>query len=513
VIFELGFVIFGMNLVATQSGKGNSVVTRKKADWEGFLNSARRKSVEKSKRQAKAKPDMQIAKEFRTELERDYDRILFSTPVRRMADKTQVFPLDRNDSVRTRLTHSHEVSNLCRSIGTHLAYSFDDFNESATRRRGIPALLAAIGLAHDLGNPPFGHQGEQAIQDWFRKSRALNGGGLNRVQKLDFLRFEGNAQTFRILTRLQLRNDNFGLDLTYATLAAVLKYPVPANAISDKDDATKKHGFFQSEAQIVREVWQHTGLRKGLRHPLTYLMEACDDIAYAVLDAEDAVKKGLVSFSDLVAYLKHNGGNDKVISQIVKQINEDHENHQTLKLSPSELNDLSMQKFRVHTIAVMVQCAYEAFRSSLIEILKGRFRENLLSKSEASKLTKCLKSFDKAHAYRHKTVLAVEALGYKTIFGLMDLLWRAITERGNPKDPGSSRDTPFLRFAYQRISENYRRIFEDPSNRMPMRYKEAQLLTDMVSGMTDSFAIDLLNDLKRYDNDNCKERDHTEKAR
>jgi dGTPase len=119
--------------------------------------------------------------EFRTELERDYDRILFSTPVRRMADKTQVFPLDRNDSVRTRLTHSHEVSNLCRGLGTHLAYSFDDFNEGATRRRGIPALLAAIGLAHDLGNPPFGHQGEQAIQDWFRKSGALSEGGLNRV--------------------------------------------------------------------------------------------------------------------------------------------------------------------------------------------------------------------------------------------------------------------------------------------------------------------------------------------
>lgn len=458
-------------------------------DWDKLLSTERRK------------PKNVSSAEFRTEHERDHDRVLFCTPVRRLADKTQVFPLERNDSVRNRLTHSHEVSNLCRSMGTWLACTDGEFSTKSDFTRSIPSILSAAGLAHDLGNPPFGHRGETAIQDWFKRRPDLlpekGDEALSEAQRQDFLKFEGNAQTFRILTRLQLLNDDYGLDLTYATLAAAMKYPVGSDSIDDSRVSSKKHGFFQSEAQIARDVWKATGLRQGLRHPLTYLMEACDDIAYTVMDAEDAVKKGLVSFSDLIAFLEQHC-NDTFSRGVVERARNKHAEYRGEKLSPSELNDISMQRFRVFAIAAMVNAATSAFARRRDTIEAGTLTSDLLRASDAADFRDCLKKFDKVHAYRHKSVLAVEATGTKTIWALMDILWPAITERSCPKELDSPRNTPFLSYAYEKISENYRRIFESPGNKMPVRYREAQLLTDMISGMTDTFAIDLLSDLQRY---------------
>jgi len=191
--------------------------------------------------------------ETRAEIERDYDRVLFSTPVRRMADKTQVFPLDRSDSVRTRLTHSHEVANLARSVGLDLVFNRGLAAGLTPALRDVPALLATIGLAHDLGNPPFGHQGEAAMGRWFAQNYARVFGDapeLTEAMRQDFLRFEGNAQTLRLLTKLQLINDDYGLNLTAATLAALIKYPVGSGAIDQAKVARKKHGFFQSEQDL-----------------------------------------------------------------------------------------------------------------------------------------------------------------------------------------------------------------------------------------------------------------------
>lgn len=459
-------------------------------DWNKLLSESRRRPSQHATPKS-------LMPEFRTQLERDYDRILFSTPVRRLADKTQVFPLERNDSVRTRLTHSHEVSNLCRSLGTHLAHT--DFTADPRSRRNLPAVLAAAGLAHDLGNPPFGHQGEQAIQNWFRSRKVLEERGLSTAQEQDFLKFEGNAQTMRILTRLQLRNDDYGLNLTYATLAAIMKYPTQSDAIEKSRVATKKHGFFQSEAKIVHDIWEHTGLGAGIRHPLTYLMEACDDIAYTVLDAEDAVKKGLVSFSDLMGYLTHHAATDPMVVTVVELAKADHAFHQGIRLSPAELNDLSMLMFRVHAIAAMIPAVYDAFIENRATIETGGLADDLLAVSRAKRLRDTLKTFDAVHAYRHKSVLALEAQGFQTIHRLMELLWMAITTRESEERLDSPRSTPFARYVYQCISENYRRIFEDPANTMPPRYREAQLLTDMISGMTDSFAVSLCEELGRYE--------------
>jgi dGTPase len=463
-------------------------------DWKQLLSPRRRKD------------DAQAPRKFdgvRTEHERDYDRILFSAPVRRLADKTQVFPLDEDDSVHTRLTHSHEVSNLARSIGVNLAFNHASvFPPDVVAQRNVPAILAAIGLAHDLGNPPFGHQGETSIQDWFKKNEAIvfpDECGVDAQQRQDFLRFEGNAQTLRLLTRLQILDDDTGLNVTCGTLAALMKYTVGSASARKSESLAgrRKPGFFASERHVVEEVWHETGLSEGMRHPLTYIMEACDDIAYCVIDTEDAVKKGLVSHQDVLAFLRDTCGEDPVVETVLAQSERRYNQFRAAKLSPAELNDLSMQMFRVDAMTAMVPAITDVFISDLSALMQGEFEGDLIGKSKAGRLCGALKEFDFRHAYQHESVRRIELLGHKTIHGLMDLLWSAITNRVT-EEPSSARKTPLDAYVYSRISENYRRVSESASNTMPTRYKEAQLLTDMVSGMTDQFALDFYAELRRY---------------
>lgn len=473
-----------------------------KARWDQLLNQGRRKKdARRQRRSVVQQTEAPAGGETRTEIERDYDRVLFSTPVRRLADKTQVFPLDANDSVRTRLTHSHEVGNLGRSMGTGLVYQQKLAAGVGNVARNLPAILATAGLVHDLGNPPFGHQGEIAIQSWFSEHEEYVLGPLKtEQQKQDFKKFEGNAQGFRLVTRLQLLNDDFGLDLTYATLAAMMKYPTSSDQISDSSVATKKHGFFASEQHIAKQVLERTGLSLGRRHPVACIMEACDDIAYVVLDAEDSVKKGLASFSDLVSFLGHHGRNDQIVKRVLADSEKKHRGYRATKfqLSPAELNDISMQRFRVFAIGELIREATQAFVDNEIAFLEGGVNVSLMKLSKGETLRKVLRDFSFKHAYTHRSVLKVELEGYNVIRGLMDLFWAAIVDRKTREELGSPRQHPFSRFVYGRISENYRRVFEYPIKevaRMPIRYRECQLLTDMLSGMTDSYAIDLYSEL------------------
>ncbi len=485
-------------------------------DWTKLLNTRRRKDDDAAAKPAaadgaSAQAATAKAHEDRTELERDHDRILFSTPARRLQDKTQVFPLERNDSVRTRLTHSHEVANMARSMGTTLAFVHGEalgLPDVVQPLRNVPALLEAVGLAHDLGNPPFGHQGESAIQGWMKRNatpRADNPASLgifdgwapSEPQRQDFLKFEGNAQAFRLLTRLQIVNDEYGLNMTYAFLAALMKYPVPSNETSKASQARKKFNFFQSEADIVEAVWEKTGLAKGIRHPLTYVMEACDDIAYSVVDVEDAAKKGLINFNVLMAWLKHHAEGDEVTLKVVETAEKRHSGFRGKHLSPRELDDISMQMFRVDAIGWMVNEAVKAFVENKDAILSGAFDKELMAASRANALWTSLKAFAKLHVYTHRKVLEVELEGHRTIGALMDMFWSAITDREEPTVLSSKRP-PLPGYVYSVISENYRRVAEGPNNKMPMRYRELQLVTDMISGMSDSFAIALYDDLRRH---------------
>lgn len=476
-------------------------------DWTKLLTPMRRKDVAEG-RTRRLNPD-----EARTEHERDHDRILFSTPVRRLQDKTQVFPLERNDSVRTRLTHSHEVANMARSMGTTLAFVHGcelGLDATVDATRNVPALLEAIGLAHDLGNPPFGHQGESAIQSWVRenslplsanpKSRLVfDGWDPTEAQRQDFLRFEGNAQAFRLLTRLQIVNDDYGLNMTYAFLGALMKYPVASDGFREGVQARKKFNFFQSEAEIVREVWEQTGLSEGVRHPLTFVMEACDDIAYSVVDVEDAAKKGLINFNVLIAWLDHHVGKDPVSREVIEKSKARHAEFRSRDLSPRELDDITMQMFRVDAIGKMVPAAVAAFVANKDAILSGNFDRELMAASKAEGLWRSLKKFAKTHVYNHQRVLEVELKGHRTIHALMDVFWDGITQReGRDADsPLSEARGPLPNYVYAMISENYRRVAGAESNRMPMRYRELQLITDMISGMSDSFAVALHKDLRK----------------
>lgn len=449
-------------------------------NWDTLLNSVRRKSL------AGSGETMNTAA-GRHELERDYDRILFLAPVRRLADKTQVFPLDANDSVRTRLTHSHEVSNLARSIGVRLAFDFADDvfgsdHEKLAVKRVVPPSLAAVGLVHDLGNPPFGHQGEEAIKSWFKSNdEKLFGGECHD----DFLGFDGNAQTFRLLTKLQVLNDDFGLNLTCATLASLIKYP--AFSDSESYEGYKKFGVFKSEEKAAKEVWQQTGLEQGKRHPFVYVMEACDDIAYSVLDAEDTIKKGYASFYDLMDYLRSNAGEDAVVLEVVAAAEGKNKEFKEEVLSSSELNDVSMQMFRVKAISIMIESTIETFVSRVTEIVDGKVPPSfeLIAETKSSTLCRLLKKFDKRYGFRHKDVLKLELEGANYIKSMLDMLWRAID--------GCESSDPFSRYAYGRISENYRRVYEASEMKV---YNKCQLLCDAVSGMTDSYLITLHDELR-----------------
>jgi dGTPase len=471
-------------------------------DWKSLLNDARRKP------KGGAGP--------RTEFERDHDRILFSTPVRRLADKTQVFPLETHDSVRTRLTHSLEVSNLARSLGTTLAFKGGVFPSAPTPERNVPAVLGAAGLAHDLGNPPFGHQGEAAMREWFAENQEeilRKKDGLSKAMCDDFLSFDGNAQTLRLVTKLQVINDDFGLNLTYGTLAVLMKYTVPSDKVEKPHKGKVKQtgkggkkpppnypgrgkpGFFQSERQIVEEVWSNTGLKVGIRHPLTYIVEAADDIAYAVIDAEDAVKKSLASFSDLIAYLRHALPTDAITKSVVDRSEEKHKEYRTQGLTHAELNDVSMQKFRVYAMEELINAVTETFLVNSTAMMEGLFEGDLVGGGKGEDFWRALKEFDRLHAYQNRSVRRIELVGNGVIKDLMTYFWRAIVDRKSETDPTSERKAPFGRYAYSLISDNYRRVFELDSS-MPMRYRELRLLTDMVAGMTDSFAMSVHKELK-----------------
>lgn len=499
-------------------------------DWGQLLNGDRFGKILGRQKATSDKPEPEglpfLKGQFRTEQERDHDRVLFSTPFRRLGDKTQVFPLESNESIRTRLTHSTEVANLARSVGLQIAGNYEGKMPSDAKR-SVPAMLACVGLAHDIGNPPFGHQGEYAIRAWFARNsdQLFNAkvgdraaevvadlSNLTEQHKKDFLEFEGNAQTLRVLTKLQVMADDLGLNLTVSTLGAVMKYVAASNELNENVQARKKVGFFASEAALVKTLREKLGLVGDARHPLALIMEACDDIAYSVMDAEDAIKKGFVSLNDLVAALqtaveptKKACTPDPVIDYVRRLTQwEMKELRNQDKLHPSELQDVATQKFRVHAIHVMVSAVVAAFDHHYDAIMCGTFDGELIKVSAAGNLCSVLKKFDRENAFSHREVLEVELNGYNTINRLMDYLWIGISQRKEFKELDSKRTSPFAAYVYSRISKNYKRIFDGSIKRyhngedLPIRYKEAQLLTDMVSGMTDQFCIDLHEDLDRH---------------
>ena len=237
----------------------------------------------------------------------DYRRIVKSSSFRRLQDKTQVYPLDRSDFVRTRLTHSLEVAMLSQDLLNEVVKLADHKGIDTSMLKQSGRLLESASLIHDIGNPPFGHFGEEAIRLWFERNEHnfSEFASLEPELKNDFLYFEGNAQTIRLLTKLHDYNgaSNFGMRLTASVLDSVIKYTALSTEISKEHIQTKKLGCYYSEKEIFKEIKEATGT-VGMRHPLVYLLEAADDISYTFSDLEDGYNFKMFHYSDLRDYLK-----------------------------------------------------------------------------------------------------------------------------------------------------------------------------------------------------------------
>ncbi|PQO42565.1 dGTP triphosphohydrolase [Blastopirellula marina] len=432
--------------------------------------------------------------DHRIDFEKDYDRSIFSTPVKRLQDKAQVFPLDPCDAVRTRLTHSMEVSCTARGLGIAVGkWLVKEEIITAEDSRAIEAILATCGLIHDLGNPPFGHSGEDAIQYWFetRFPGDKLGKQLENSPQLinDFRKFEGNAQSLRLVGKLQVLADAHGLNLTYGTLSASCKYTAPSDkANSEAEDYSKrKPGYFASEGSLVDKIREKTGSGDA-RNPLTFLVEAADDIVYSVADVEDGIKKGILKWAELEKLLKeYVDGSCQELGQVFGR------KESILRAGrfevPSGLaEDVHGAAFRTAAIGVLVESATKNFQDRYQSIMKGEYKEDLLTRNgQLHPLINALKKIGKERIYCTPENLKLEVMGRDVICDLMDKFWEGAEKfpaKGRPKTKSFAGKLGAL------LSSNYAQVFQQSleEGELPETYRRFQLVTDYVCGMTDSFA-------------------------
>ncbi len=421
----------------------------------------------------------------RSDFQRDYDRIVYSSAFRRLQDKAQVFPLAKSDFVRTRLTHSLEVSCVGRSLGTEIGLRLTDAKRlpKGIHPGDVGSIVASACLAHDIGNPPFGHAGEAAIQEWFRETepdrKTLE--GLDPSQKSDFELFEGNAQGFRVLTQLQNAH-NPGLQLCSATLAAFTIYPRESCLRGESLNGVswKKHGYFQTEKAIFGELAQEVGLIRRneacsawTRHPLAYLVEAADDICYRINDLEDGFRLKHVTLEDTQDLLLPIFDGRKAPSK-----------HSFIKTPEDKVGYL-----RAKTINELINQVVDCFEDQEKTILNGEQKTSLIESIPSSNALDRIIKVSKEKIYGAREVLEIEVPGFRVLAGLLEAFLSAandVTERG--KEGAATRSKRILQLIpCQVLGEN---LIPDED-----RYLRTLKVTDFVSGMTDSFAVALFKQI------------------
>ena len=410
----------------------------------------------------------------RSEFKRDYDRLIFSAPFRRLQNKTQVFPLPGSIFVHNRLTHSLEVASVGMSLGSDVARDVIRRNPTLAGSlvEELGTIVSSACLAHDLGNPPFGHSGEKAIQTFFSE-----GAGSVLKDKLpadvwsDLIHFEGNANAFRILTHRFSGRRQGGFAMTYSTLASIVKYPYPSTAIPYV--GKEKFGFFTSEAPTYKKIAAELGIHKLTnssgeaaysRHPLVYLVEAADDICYEVMDIEDAHKLKLLSFEEtrdlLLAFF-----DDDVQRAILQRIESEHitdENEQVVYMRACVIGKLENE-------------CVDVFLRNETDIMAGTFKGSLI-KNIGERQRRAYEQCTKvalSKIYHSKPVLDIELGGYHIMGTILERMVDAII---NP-------DRFYSQQLLRRVSSQYE--IEAPD--MPTR---VMAVIDFISGMTDVFALD-----------------------
>lgn len=464
-------------------------------DWNQLLNSRRVREVLSGEQTHKLPSDP------RSEFQRDYGRTVFSTPVRRLQDKAQVFPLDPHDAIRTRLTHSLEVSTVARSLAQAVCEQLiTRGNVNQQQALSIAEIAATCGLLHDIGNPPFGHAGELAIQDWFRLRISSITGSMPQPDDsqalCDFLYFEGNAQTIRLAARLQFIADHYGLNLTTGTMSAARKYLANSNSIDPRRHSHRKPGHFTSENTLVAAIENETGTR-GVRNPITYLAEAADDIVYSVVDIEDGVKKGIVGWLDFENALT--GCNCSAAAEALASAR-GYVGRAKPPLRDRERDEGMAQMFRTFFISKAVESVCVAFVENYEALMRGEIEGDLVSNSNCSDLIACCKRFARERIYPTREVLQLEILGRRIIHDLLDIFWEGVSTwhegpTGTIELPAAS---SFAGKITRLISSNYIAVFMESIRRnhledfpLPPWYYRIQLITDYVCGMTDTYALNL----------------------
>lgn len=466
--------------------------------------------------------------------ESDRGRIINSAAIRRLQQKTQVFPLERNSAVRSRLTHSLEVQQNGRFITQQIFKRLRKSNQLAEYgltdlERAIESMVEMACLMHDIGNPPFGHFGEHAMAQWFARHideilppHQLTSSTDNETEaaykalhqqiRQDLMNFEGNAQAIRLIYSLLRFN------LTYAQVAGVLKYTRPAyqgksDIPADKSYLMKKVGYYLSEEPYINELCQVLEIKPGNRHPLSYIMEAADDISYCLADIEDAVEKNILSVDTLC----------QLLQAAHQQLTDDHDSHERIHrdMSFKQLIDDALAQsrqepinkihvffvvLRVNLIHPLVKHAANRFVENIEAIYHGHFNHALLEDDgKFHAVTKTFKRVAREHVFNHKEVETAELQGYRIIGGLLDIYQALlhldtdtfldmVAGKGSKYHPIEQRLFNKLGkkhlSAYQNAINSLVPGLSDSAYQLWERYYRCRLLQDYISGMTDQFAFD-----------------------
>ncbi|WP_297172977.1 dGTP triphosphohydrolase [uncultured Porphyromonas sp.] len=406
--------------------------------------------------------------EMRTEFDRDYDRLIFSAPFRRLQNKAQIFPLPKNIFVHNRLTHSLEVSCVGRSLGNYIARRLTD-NQDTPHRGSIATVVSAACLAHDMGNPPFGHSGERAIRAYFTEGNgrqwydAVVGEGHPWE---DFAYFEGNANGFRLLTHQFEGRRPGGFALTYTTLAAIVKYPWS----SARAPESGKFGYFQSERETYLDVANYLGILPVdpatghyVRHPLVYLVEAADDICYQVMDVEDAYKLRILSY-------------ERTVDLLLRYFLAESHDHALETLETIGDRNERIAYLRAKAINILVEACAEVFIEHEEEILRGAFTGTLVSQMPKRLYAAYRDNSEVAQSeiYTARAVIDVELAGHRIFSELIDKLMHSLLHP----------DDAYSRTLLSLVSSQYN--LHEASI-----YGKLQCTLDYISGMTDPYALDL----------------------
>lgn len=460
-------------------------------------------------------------RDINQESESDRGRFVFSSPFRRLQQKAQVYSLEDNAAVRSRLTHSLEVSQLGRYIAQLILKKLKlKPNEPKPENCEIAFVnfVETACLMHDVGNPPFGHLGEYAIQEWFRESaeKCIKAAGINddgcrgEIDRYlsEFYKFDGNCQGFRIVTRLQWNDDEYGLNLTYSQLASYLKYVTHQSNVDSGNEIKKKGGYFLTEEAIVKECWEQLGMAENTRHPLVYIMEAADDIAYSISDIEDALEKGLIQLDDFlgsVSKIVDKNKNDKspfensileLINRTKGQLNNSH-------LTP-------FTNFRTTLTRLLAKYAAEKYISNHIGMLRGDSLPIFSNKSDTEALIlDQLKKFAIDEVYNTAAASDNELAGYSILRGIISHLEILLSCKRNtfghlcgldmPNGDDSCKATQIQKKLFALLPKRYLQVYKSETEKLTQNdpladLKEwvyrAHLITDYLSGMTDDFAME-----------------------